>query len=93
MNLFSYVHFHEIALLSRRGQDKGILAEDNNDVCSPLWMSFGEGLVVGALEVQPKNVRDAILEVCSEEGALESKQGPIKCRKPFRSFFLEIYFF
>lgn len=56
-------------------------------------MSFGEGLVVGALEVQPKNVRDAILEVCSEEGALESKQGPIKCRKPFRSFFLEIYFF
>ena len=57
------------SLVPWKEQDVGLLAEGKDDVYRPLHMSSGRGLVVEIPKVQPKDVRDTNLEVCSGEGA------------------------
>ena len=57
------------SLVPWKEQDVGLLAEGKDDVYRPSHMSSGRGLVVEIPKVQPKDVRDANLEVCSGEGA------------------------
>lgn len=52
------------------GAGRGSFSKGKDDTYKPLHMISGEDMVVEVLEFQSKDVKDANLEVCNEEGAL-----------------------